>query len=129
MEIKNKEILINNNSLWVDIQSAFCKQYPFLKIEFTENEKGMKGGGSMRIDNKRCIKLLTNENAPCTIDIDSNRVVSEVTLDFKNKLGLNVEVLRKSGNVWNVISITTNWTLKNQNAAGEFICSQMLDSI
>ena len=127
MEITNKEILINNNSLWIDVQSAFCGHYRFLKIEFTENQNGMKVSRSQRINNQLCVKHLTNVNNPCTINISNDRMVSEVTLDFKNKLGLNVELFRKSGNVWNVISITSNWTLENQNAAGEFICSQMLD--
>jgi hypothetical protein len=32
---------------------------------------------------------------------------------------------RKSGNVWNVISVTDGWTLENQNASGQFISSVM----
>jgi hypothetical protein len=34
-------------------------------------------------------------------------------------------VSRKSGNVWNMISVTDGWTLESQNSAGEFISSQM----
>ena len=123
MESFGKEILINNKTLWVEIQSLFSVHYPFLKIEVIEHEKSM--ARTWRIDNELCIKQLANITAACKIDISNKRSVSQVSFDFKNKLGLNIEVLRKSGNVWNAISITGNWTLENQNAAGEFICSQM----
>ena len=123
MESPGKEILINNNTLWVDIQSLFSVHYPFLKIEVIDHEKSM--ARTWRIDHELCIKELGNITDACKIDISNNMSVSEVAADFKNKLGLNIEVLRKSGNVWNAISITGNWTLENQNAAGEFICSQM----
>jgi hypothetical protein len=125
MEIENKEISISNHTLWKNIESSFCEHYPFLKIAFTENETGMKMNKGLRIDNHLCMKQIASVIDSCTIDINNDRSVSQVCLDFKNKLGLNVEVLRKSGNVWNVISITENWTLENQNAAGEFISSQM----
>jgi hypothetical protein len=46
-------------------------------------------------------------------------------MSLRIKLGVIVQVSRKSGNVWNVISITEGWTLESQNSAGEFISSEM----
>ncbi len=129
MEKVNKEILINTYSLWTDIQSVFSMHYPFLKIEYIENDKGTKVNRSLKTDTQLPIKQITNVTLPCKIDIHSNRSVVQVSLDFKIIMGLKVKVLRKSGNVWNVISITEGWTLENQNAAGKFISSQMLDSL
>lgn len=125
MKTENKEILINNDSRWMDIQSTFSVYYPFLKIVFIENDSSARGNKRSEPDNQLCIKNLTNVNEECKIDVNANRSVSQVSLDFKNILGLKVEILRKSGNVWNLISLTDGWTLENQNAAGDFICSQM----
>jgi len=129
MNSSDKIIVINNNSVWNDIQSIFSKHYPFLKLEFTESEKGIKKNRRFKIDADSCINNITKLNEPCMIDMDGNRSISELVLEFKNMLGIEVEVLRKSGNVWNLISLTGSWTLESQNEAGKFICSQMLDTL
>ena len=36
-----------------------------------------------------------------------------------------MQVFRKSGNIWNAISLTDSWTLESQNEAGEFISTEM----
>ena len=118
---QKKEILVNINSLWSDIQSVFSGYYPFLKMEMIK-----KGSPEHRITilaSRTCLTHIT-ANEPCIIDINNNRTVLEIMNDFKTKLGLEILVSRKSGNVWNIISITEEWTLKSQNAAGEFISSQ-----
>ena len=40
-------------------------------------------------------------------------------------LGLNAKISRKSGKVWNAISLTKGWTLERQNAAGEYVSEIM----
>lgn len=129
MNSSDKIIVITNNSLWNDIQSTFSTNYPFLKIEFTDSEKGIKKNRRFKIDADSCINNITKLNEPCIIDIDGNRSISQLALDFKNMLGIEVEVLRKSGNVWNLISLTGSWTLESQNEAGKFISSQMHDTL
>lgn len=118
---QKKEILVYQNSLWIDIQSAFSDYYPFLKMELLR--QGRAEHQITSLASRICLKHLT-ANEPCIIDINDNRTVLEVMNDFKIILGLTIQVSRKSGNVWNVISITEEWTLKSQNAAGEFISSQ-----
>ncbi len=129
MKLGNKKIVINNNSLWIDIQSTFSGHYPFLKIEFTETEKGVKKNRRFKIDADSCINNITKLKEPFIIDIDGDRSISQLVLDFTNMLGIEVEVSRKSGNVWNLISLTGSWSLESQNEAGKFICSQMLHSL
>jgi len=125
MEFKNKEILINNDSLLMDIQRAFSARYPFLKIDFLETGKATSGLKGTKIDPSTSLKKIITAGATYKIDINDRRTVSEVSHEFANKLGVIVQVSRKSGNVWNIISITEGWTLESQNSAGEFISSEM----
>jgi hypothetical protein len=39
--------------------------------------------------------------------------------------GVAVQISRRSGNVWNVISLTNNWTLDRQNTTGAYVSSIM----
>lgn len=71
------------------------------------------------------LKKVTNAELTYRIDINDRRTVAEISHEFEHKLGVIVQVSRKSGNVWNVISITEGWTLETQNSAAEFISSQM----
>ena len=125
METNNKEILINKDRHLIDIQSVFTSCYPFLRIEFIQIEKDAKSLRRTVIDPLTSLKQLTIFDAPTKIDINKNRTVSEVSLDFEKTLRAIVQVSRKSGNVWNMISVTDGWTLQSQNTAGEYICSEM----
>jgi hypothetical protein len=125
MNNNKNEILITSESVVINIQNTFTTHFPFLKIEFLRPDKLSKSVRSITVDPNTSLKNLNNINTPQKISIDNNRTVSEVCKDFENALGLFVEVSRKSGNVWNVISVTEGWTLQNQNAAGEYISSVM----
>lgn len=125
MNSNKKEILITKDSILVDIQSAFTAFFPFLKIDFLQPNTLSKSSKNLTVHPHTALKSLSNINTPKKINIDNGRTVSEVCDDFKNALGFAVEVSRKSGNVWNVISVTEGWTLESQNAAGKFISSVM----
>ena len=124
--VQKKEILVNDDSLWSDLQSSFSDYYPYLKIEIIQHRHRPH-----RNNTSSPITWLTPiiANEACIIDINENKTVTDVLNDFKNMLGLVIQISRKSGNVWNIISITCEWTLKRQNAAGEFICAQLPISI
>jgi hypothetical protein len=124
MELNNKEILINNDSLIRDIQFEFSACYPFLKIEFLAAGNKAKNGRTTLLDPHVSLKQLANVK-PRKIDVNRNRTIAEVSKDFQDTLGVIVQVGRKSGNIWNTISISDNWTLQSQNIAGEFICSEI----
>lgn len=54
------------------------------------------------------------------VDIHSDITVAELENSFAG-FGLRTEVFRKSGNVWVPTLLTDNWTLQQQNNAGEEI--------
>lgn len=120
----NRTIHISNNSLVKDIQSEFSTWYPFLKIEFLAKKINPKSSRMPSLEPHFQLKQLA-EILPGEIDINGNRTVEEVTNDIQDILPVLVQMSRKSGNVWNAISISHEWTLQSQNTAGEFISSQM----
>jgi len=125
MELTKNEILINKDSLFMDIQSAFAASYPFLKIDFFTNGSHTDLPKSRLIDPKTPVSKLVKDGSTIRINIGCNKTVSELSHDFKNTLGLTAQISRKSGNVWLVVSLTEEWTLQSQNEAGEHISSEM----
>lgn len=124
METINKEIRITRNSLVTDIQQAFTLFYPFFKIEFSKNEKEHPSK-SYKVNSESSIGKITTITAAAELNVDDDRTVAEVEKDCRELFGLSIQVFRKSGNVWNVISLTNSWTLRSQNMAGEFISTEM----
>lgn len=120
----NRTIHINNDSLVRDIQSEFSSYYPFLKIEFLAKNIHPKSSRTPSLEPHFQLKHLA-KILPGKIDISGNRTVEEVSNDIQDILPVIVQMSRKSGNVWNTISISHGWTLQSQNTAGEFISSEM----
>ena len=119
-----KEITIGRNTRIKDIQEEFRLIYPYLAIDFSDKRsEGFFKSRKVNPDN-----LISNIYCtPGTIklNVDEERTISEVENEWLELLGLSIQILRKSGNVWNVISITNSWTLQSQNRAGEFISTEM----
>jgi hypothetical protein len=105
-----------------NIQNEFNEVYPFLKIEFFKNSSKKKPlQKSEKINAGEKVKLVVNLNGSNKIDIGKQRTVAQLEEDFKELLGLNALVYRKSGNLWIETSLTDDWTLEQQNSEGEFI--------
>lgn len=102
---------------FAEIQEAFHKAYPFLKLERlpaaapnTERKTYPDTGiGQVR---KRVL------NAGHCITITDNTTVAELVGEIGQKKNIQVRVLRKANNLWIETSLTESWTLEKQNAAG-----------
>jgi hypothetical protein len=121
----SKEIIISSDSFILDIQQAFNFYYPFLRIEFAEKVKDSSPYKNRKISSSSLVRQIAELVVPAKINIEGERSVAEIEKDFKDLLGLQLKVYRKSGNIWNLISVTENWTLESQNKAGEFISIEM----
>lgn len=127
MEWNDKEILIDGHTMLNDIQKTFNLLYPYLKLEFIAPANSTKSINRNNGEVNYLLQQLTNITLSKTINLQNNRTVLEICNEFQ-LLGLPVQVLRKSGKVWNIISVTDGWTLASQNEAGEFISSEMKDA-
>lgn len=123
METNNNEIVLKPDSIIAHIQMRFNLFYPFLKIEFLKNPANTSGK-NLLLNAALCLTDVSSINSTQKINVDKSRTVSEIADDCK-KMGLYIQVLRRSGNIWNVISLTDSWTLENQNNEGQFISSEM----
>ncbi|MDB5245641.1 MAG: hypothetical protein JWQ40_35 [Segetibacter sp.] len=125
MKPVSKELIISGYSVVRDIQKAFNSHYPFLKIEFSTNPKGVFSLKKHMVSPESSMSKITHLPTPIQLNVAEYRTVAEVEKDCTEFLGLSMQVFRKSGNVWNVISLTDSWTLESQNNAGEFISTEM----
>ena len=103
-----------------DIQAEFNHYYPYLNLEFFWGS-GKKDGYHRLTDTT--VKV---ENVACcmhegSIQLSDNMTVSNLEDIFSNRFGLQVQVFRKSGNLWLETTKTDDWTLKVQNDHGREI--------
>ena len=127
METNNNEIVLKPDSIIADIQIQFNLFYPFLKIEFLKTP-GNVSGKNLRHNGELCLSEVSEITSIKEINVAKNRTVLQIADDCK-KMGLYIQVLRRSGNIWNVISLTDSWTLENQNNEGQFISSEMAGAV
>lgn len=125
MENISKKIIINKDNLVADIQQAFNLFYPFLKIEFLKGGTGTVLFKNDMVNPVCSIRDITNLTNTATLNVEADRTVTEIKKECREVLGLSIQVFRKSGNVWNAISITDSWTLETQNKAGWYISTEM----
>lgn len=125
MEVQNEDIKIDEYMVLAELQEAFAHKYPFLKIDFFEADKATGATKLKELNPITRISSLPILTTDVVINVSSNRTVAEVTGEFLKKLGVGIQVSRKSGKVWNEITVTENWTLKTQNTAAEFVSSLM----
>jgi hypothetical protein len=109
-----------------DVQRDFTLRYPFLKIDFLKSlgaaakQPPPTGGIFAPYSGQQGLSKMDNRD----INMDGDRTVAELVKDIEEQFALIVMVLRRSGKVWIGTSLTTYWTLEQQNREGEYI-SQM----
>lgn len=116
------KIVIENGSLVYDVEKLFSNHYPYLKIElyrkpFNDNYFVVKK--ELLPPGLHLLQFL-KKKGKTVINIDNNITVTELEDQFAC-IGINLEIFRKSGNVWVETSLTNNWTLQQQNKEGEEI--------
>jgi hypothetical protein len=113
-------LFIKKTNLTEDVRKIFSACYPYLKIEFYKRSAA------------DCATIMKKKNMPfnfpdeqlpndkTAININHDVTVEELENKFAS-IGLIAGVFRRSGNVWIETSLTNNWTLQQQNTAGEEI--------
>lgn len=101
-----------------EVEKAFNREYPFLRIEFAKNGAGSSAdtgyeGADGDILRSRAKQLLQNE-----IGLNDGMKVSELETALQSVIACPVQVFRKSSNSWIETKMTRDWTLKQQNDHG-----------
>ncbi len=121
--MENFVLHMKNETTCRNLQEEFWLTYPYLKIEFQKYQLTFEG------DIIRTEKLLPEEkmirysrkSQPTTINIGADRTVLQVIRDFENQLYLKFLIQRRSGNSWIETTLTTDWTLEQQNREGRLL--------
>jgi len=116
---------IKSSNKILNIQDSFTELFPYLKLDFFK--KGNKDSDTKQpILSKdktlgECCLITNNPD----IEVLPELTVSELEQKITEYYGLEVQISRKSGNVWLLTSFTDSWTLEEQNHQGEIITHQM----
>ena len=116
---QNKRILkISGSDHISDLQSAFNKAYPFLRIEFYKETIPKVFKGQKYLSNTLPLAEagLTHSGR---MSINDLTTVDEFENKLNNSFGLKIHTFRKSGTMWLEITKTGNWTLQRQNQEGK----------
>jgi len=110
-----------------DVQKEFASEYPFLKIEFFSQRGNKNAHYTIKRQFPHHLKLkeaLTWKRIEGVLEISDTTTVADLENTFIADYGLPVELFRRSGNIWLSITITDNWTLKQQNEHGQEITQE-----
>jgi hypothetical protein len=115
---ENTYINILSSNRIADLQMAFNKAYPFLKLEFAGAHPSKRYGRKKYLDSSLPLSAagLTH---PGTMLISDSMTVDQLENKLKSDFGLKVNAFRKSGGTWLEISMTGGWSLKQQNQHGK----------
>lgn len=124
-------IEINDKDTLDYIQQRFSSAFPYLRLEFIRKKLPFSTPGASV---KHPITLLDKTLAESrtttkegTITISPAMTISQLEKSFTEIYGISTQVLRQSGNIWLVTTVTDKWTLEEQNMQGEIITQQVND--
>ncbi|MEK7253498.1 MAG: hypothetical protein AAB316_02035 [Bacteroidota bacterium] len=114
-------MLITDNKKLKDIKAEFHAKFPFLKLEFYigKHESHKPSPARQQLDPEKTIGEVRSIHVEGDLGIDAHLKVSTLEDRFWENYGLNVQVFRRSGNLWLQTSASDEWTLAEQNRKGE----------
>lgn len=96
-------------------KEEFNRAYPFLRLNFYYNPE--PGFARRHLTGSKSM-LAAGLKINGELEIHDAMTVGELETNFLEKFGLNVQLSRKSGNLWLETTMTDRWTLKQQNDHG-----------
>ena len=103
-----------------EVIAQFSEKYPGLKLELysQEHEEGQGSSLATTLDHSMKLGDVNPAIESADLDLDPQMTVAELENSFKDVYGLNVQVFRRSNNLWLQTSTTDSWTLEVQNRKG-----------
>ena len=114
-------MLITDSKTLKALKKEFTQKFPYLKIEFYKGKHvdGQASHVQKQIDDQMEIGKVRTIHSEGDLSISGNLKVSTFENRFWDQYGLNVQVFRRSGNLWLQTTTTDHWTLSEQNGKGE----------
>jgi hypothetical protein len=113
---------ISGNKKLVDVAEEFQNFFPYLKLTFyPKSSSTIEKGKRIPLAANTLLSDVSGEIQDGYIDLSNAMSVKQLEKNFSEKCLLNVQVQRRSGNVWLETTITDNWSLEHQNDHGREI--------
>jgi len=114
-------MIITDEKKLVDIQREFHEKFPFLKLEFYTQPHEAGAGSSNKVLLPALSKIGEVRKVHNSGDLGINGHLKVKSLEqlFHQQYGLNVQVFRRSGELWLQTTSTDDWTLSEQNQKGQ----------
>lgn len=112
-----KAITISPKETLQEVKDAFSELFPNLKVEFFNHSHDSGEGNAASdiiTDLSPTLETVGDVDHAFTISVDGHKKVSTLEADFA-KLGINLQVFRRSKNLWLQTTTTDEWTLAEQN--------------
>ena len=111
---------ISDDKQLKEIKAEFNNKFPHLKIEFfaEEHEVGEATKFNSMYDDELYLKDIRKVHNEGELSIDGHTKTCTFESNFKEKFGVNVQVWRRSGNMWLQTTVTDEWTLSEQEKKG-----------
>lgn len=111
---------ISDDKQLKEIKALFNAKFPHLKIEFfsEDHEVGEASTYKSMYDEDLYLKDIRSNHTEGELSIDGHTKTSTFESNFKEHFGVNVQVWRKSGNMWLQTTTTDDWTLSEQERKG-----------
>lgn len=111
-------IIIKSATTIQEIQDAFAKRFPWLKIEFFINNHNSKvlTADEMIKNPTQAIGELAKQSINDDIELHGITTVNELEQAFKRRFGLTAQVFHKRGHAWIITTTSDSLTLDALNA-------------
>jgi len=104
-----------------EIQEAFTRRFPFLKLEFfiDANADGILTANEMIKDHDKTIGELSRTTLTSNVEVHGSHTITELEQSFKTNFGLIVQVFHNRNHTWIVSTTSDQLTLEILNARAE----------
>lgn len=125
------KLSINKKTKIKEVQKIFSEMYPYLKVEFYKKPHGEKELSSVkdRISPEKIISEVGKFKSAVVIDISEDRTVADLETEFYKKLGIALQVSRRTGKIWIETSLTDHRSLGMQNEQGKMASTTNEDTL
>lgn len=99
------------------MEKEFHEIYPGLKIEFFKSPHSDHEGSRKQsiYDEELLINDISEQEEEGELVLNANMKAAELEAELKLQYGFNVQVYRRSNDLWFQTISTDNWTLETQN--------------
>lgn len=117
------KITVNKEGNIGSVQDQFNAYFPYLKLEFYGLHDAMVKSAAVKpfMDPRYKLNDTRKSVKGGEIAVDDGMTVAQLERKVYETFGIHAEVLRKSGNIWLETTLTSEWTLHQQNVMGETI--------